>query len=161
MFVARKIFVIVAMCAFLTAVFVLGGDIDNKVCAAPAKSEHKPSDKIILTAIEVFGHHGCTIEEQKLGQKFYVDLELNLDLSKAGFSDDYADTVDYSQVIKLVEKIVGGKPRKLIETVAEELASQILKEFKRVESVKVTLHKPHAPLPMTYSDAAVTIYRER
>ena len=161
MSVVRKIFVIVSMCAFLTSAFFFVGDIDNKVCAAPAKSEQKPSDKIILTAIEVFGHHGCTIEEQKLGQKFYVDLELNLDLSKSGFSDDYADTVDYSQVIKLVEEIVGGKPRRLIEAVAEDLASQILKEFERVESVKVTLHKPHAPLPMTYADAAVTIYRER
>lgn len=161
MSVVRKIFVIVSICAFLTAAFVFGGDIDNKVCAAPAKSEHKPIDKIVLTGIEVFGHHGCTIEEQKLGQKFYVDLELNLDLSKAGMSDEYDDTVDYSQVIKLVEEIVGGKPRRLIETVAEDLATQILKEFERVDSVKVTLHKPHAPLPMTYADAAVTIYRER
>lgn len=119
------------------------------------------SDKIILTGIEIFGHHGCTIEEQKLGQKFYVDLELNLDLSKAGHSDDYADTVDYSQVIKLVEEIVSGTPRRLIETVAEELAAKILAEFERVESLTLTLHKPHAPLPMTYSDAAVKIYRAR
>ena len=119
------------------------------------------SDKIILTGIEIFGHHGCSDEEQKLGQKFYVDLELNLDLSKAGRSDSYDDTVDYSQVISLVEKIVGGTPRRLIETVAENLAEEILKNFNRVESLTLTLHKPNAPLPMTYADAAVKIFRAR
>ena len=119
------------------------------------------SDKIILTGIEIFGHHGCTDAEQKLGQKFYVDLELNLDLSKAGRSDSYDDTVDYSQVILLVEKIVGGTARNLIETVAVELAEKILAEFERVDSLTLTLHKPHAPLPMTYADAAVKIFRER
>lgn len=119
------------------------------------------SDKIILTGIEIFGHHGCSDAEQKLGQKFYVDLELNLDLSKAARSDSYDDTVDYSQVILLVEKIVGGTARNLIETVAVELAEKILAEFERVESLTLTLHKPHAPLPMTYADAAVKIFRER
>ena len=118
-------------------------------------------DKIILTGIEIFGRHGCTVEEQKLGQKFYVDLELDLDLSKAGKSDSYDDTVDYSQVILLVEKIVGGTPRRLIETVAEDLAAKILAEFKKVDSLTVTLHKPNAPLPMTYIDAAVKIFRTR
>lgn len=119
------------------------------------------SDKIILTSIEVFGRHGCTIEEQKLGQKFYVDLELDLDLSAAGKSDSYEDTVDYAQVISTVEKIVGGTPRRLIETVAEELATKILAEFAKVDSLTVTLHKPNAPLPMTYKDAAVKIFRSR
>ena len=119
------------------------------------------SDKIILTGIEIFGRHGCTIEEQKLGQKFYVDLELNLDLSKAGKSDSYEDTVDYAQVISLVEKIVSGTPRRLIETVAEELATKILSEFEKIDSLTLTLHKPNAPLPMTYKDAAVKIFRTR
>ena len=119
------------------------------------------SDKIILTGVEVFGRHGCTLEEQKLGQKFYVDLELNLDLSKVGQSDSYDDTVDYSQVILSVEKIVGGTPRRLIETVAEELAANILAEFEKVDSLTVTLHKPNAPLPMTYKDVAVQIFRTR
>ena len=119
------------------------------------------NDKIILTGIEIFGYHGCSDEEKKLGQKFYVDLELNLDLSKAGQSDNFEDTVDYSQVILLVEKIVGGTPRRLIETVAEEIAEKILAEFERVESLTLTLHKPNAPLPMTYADAAVKIFRAR
>ena len=119
------------------------------------------SDKIILTGIEIFGRHGCSIEEQTLGQKFYVDVELNLDLSKAGRSDNFDDTVDYVKILELVEKIVGGTPRRLIETVAEEIAEKILADFEIIEGVTVTLHKPNAPLKFTYVDAAVKIYRAR
>lgn len=119
------------------------------------------SDKFILTGIEIFGYHGDLPEEKKLGQKFVVDLELNLDLSKAGKSDQLSDTVDYPQILSVVEKIVGGEPKNLIEAVAEEIAEKILRYFDKVESLKVTLHKPFAPLKIKYSDAAVSIFRQR
>ena len=119
------------------------------------------SDKFILTGIEIFGYHGDLPEERKLGQKFLVDLELNLDLSIAGKSDELSDTVDYPKILELTEKIVGGEPKNLIEAVAEELAEKILANFKIVESVKVVLHKPNAPLKIKYLDAAVSIFRQR
>ena len=118
-------------------------------------------DKIILTGISVFGRHGCSEAEQQHGQNFKIDLELNLNLSKAGKTDELSDTVDYSQVLSDVEKIVGGTPRKLIETVAEEIAATLLEKYPMLESLKVTLHKPDAPLSIKYADAAVEIYRGR
>ena len=118
-------------------------------------------DKIILTEIVAFGHHGCTPEEQEHGQNFKVDVELNLDLSKAGKTDNIAETVDYAQVLFIVENIVAGTPRKLIETVAEEISDTLLKRFPLIESLKVVLHKPDAPLPIKYADAAVEILRSR
>lgn len=118
-------------------------------------------DKIILTGIEIYGHHGCTEEEQKRGQVIKVDLELNLSLSKAGKTDDLSETVDYSKILFDVEKIVGGKSRKLIETVAEEIAEKILSDYEKVDSLKVILHKPFANLPINYDDVAVEIFRER
>lgn len=119
------------------------------------------SDKMILTAIEAFGRHGCAEKEQRHGQIFKVDVEMDVDLAKAGASDELADTVDYAAVLSMVEKIVSGKPRKLIEPVAEEIAATILENFARVEAVKVVLHKPDAPLPVKYADAAVSIVRTR
>ncbi len=118
-------------------------------------------DKIILTGISVFGHHGCSEEEQKHGQNFKVDVELNLDLSLAGQTDNLSATVDYAQVLEDVEKIVGGTPRKLIETVAEEIANTLLTKYLSVKSLKVVLHKPDAPLSINYVDAAVEIFRSR
>lgn len=118
-------------------------------------------DRIILTNLEIFGRHGCSVEEQRRGQIFKVDVELNLNLSKAGASDDIGDTVDYAAVMFDVEKIVAGTPRKLIETVAEEIAAALLEKFAQVDSVKVAVHKPNAPLPIKYLDAAVEICRSR
>lgn len=118
-------------------------------------------DKLILKGIEIFGRHGCHIEEQQHGQIFKVDIELNLNLEKAGKTDDINETVDYPQVLFDVEKIVGGTPRKLIETVAEEIAETLLKNYPCVESLKVVLHKPNAPLLVRYAEAAVEISRRR
>ena len=117
-------------------------------------------DKIILTGIEIYGHHGCTIEEQTRGQIIKVDAEIFLDLSKSGKTDELSDTVDYSKILFDVEKIVGGKSRKLIETVAEEVAEKIL-SYEKVSAVKITLHKPFANLPIKYDDVAVEIFREK
>ena len=118
------------------------------------------SDKIILSGIEIYGHHGCTVEEQTRGQVIKVDVEMNLDLSVAGKSDNLDETVDYSKILFDVEKIVAGKSRKLIETVAEEIAEKILSDYK-VESVKIVLHKPFANLPIKYDDVAVEIFRSK
>ena len=119
------------------------------------------SDKMILTAIEVYGRHGCSEAEQRRGQVFKVDVEMDVDLAAAGASDKLTDTVDYAAVLSMVEEIVGGEPRNLIEPVAEEIAATILKKYARVEAVKVVLHKPDAPLPVKYADAAVSIVRAR
>ena len=118
-------------------------------------------DKIILKGIEIFGRHGCSVAEQQRGQIFKVDLELNLSLEAAGQSDDINETVDYAQILFDVERIVGGTPRKLIETVAEEIAETLLEKYPKIETLKVVLHKPNAPLPVRYFEAAVEISRRR
>lgn len=118
-------------------------------------------DKLILKGIEIFGRHGCHAEEQQRGQIFKIDIELNLSLETAGKTDDINETVDYPQVLFDVEKIVAGTPRNLIETVAEEIAETLLKNYPCVESLKVVLHKPNAPLPVRYAEAAVEISRRR
>ena len=119
------------------------------------------SDKIFVTDIEVFGKHGCSEIERRRGQIFKVDVEVDLDLRASGKSDDINDTVDYSAIIFGVERIVSGTPRNLIETVAEEIATSILEKYALAESVRVTIHKPDAPLPVKYADAGVSIFRAR
>ena len=118
-------------------------------------------DKFILTGLEIFGRHGCSTEEQTLGQKFKVDAEIFFDLSKSGKSDDMADTIDYTKILATIKKIVEGEPRKLIETVAEEIAENLLNEFSKIDAVKIVLHKPFAPIDFILSDVAVSITRKR
>ncbi|WP_295160010.1 dihydroneopterin aldolase [Selenomonas sp. AE3005] len=118
-------------------------------------------DKIKLTGLNFYGYHGCLPEERQMGQEFGVDVSMYLDLQEAGETDKLAATVNYTDVYKLVKKVVEGEPRKLIEAVGEEIAQGILAEFSLVEKVRVTVHKPHAPLPGVFTDASISIVRTR
>ena len=118
-------------------------------------------DKIILERMEFYGYHGVLPEENRLGQLFFVDLELSLDLSAAGRSDSLADTVDYAEVHRLVKGIVEGKRFKLIEALAEHIASEILQTYTKIIETTVRITKPHPPFPMHSRGVRVEIARRR
>lgn len=118
-------------------------------------------DRIRLTGMRFYGYHGFFPEEARLGQSFIVDLELEVDLRPAGTQDSLALTVDYGKVYGTVKEIVEGAPFKLIEAVAERVASRVLGHFSGVQAVTVQVHKPNAPIPGPVDDVTVEIYRRR
>lgn len=118
------------------------------------------TDRIELTGIRAWGHHGVLDHERRLGQEFVVDLSLALDLTTAGASDDLADTVDYGVLAQRTADMVAGDPCRLLEALAERIAVMALADH-RVEAVTVTVHKPSAPFLVPVADAAVTITRAR
>jgi 7,8-dihydroneopterin aldolase/epimerase/oxygenase len=103
------------------------------------------SDSIRLTGLTFYGYHGVLPEERRLGQRFVVELELNLDLAPAGRSDDLTDTVNYSELYRLVRDVVEGEPRNLLEAVAEQIAETVQKQT-GAETVRVRVAKPWAPV---------------
>jgi dihydroneopterin aldolase len=115
-------------------------------------------DEITLTGLRVFGRHGVYDQERREGQDFLVDLTLFLDTRPAAASDDVADTVHYGELAEQVAAIVGGEPVDLVETLAARIADHVL-TFGLVERVRVTVHKPDAPIALTFADVAVTIER--
>ncbi|MGB3770137.1 MAG: dihydroneopterin aldolase [Rhodococcus sp. (in: high G+C Gram-positive bacteria)] len=118
------------------------------------------SDRIELRGLTVRGNHGVFDHEKRDGQDFVVDVVVHLDLSKAAASDDLADTLHYGELAEAAAAVIAGPTRDLIETVAGEIADGVLTD-PRVERVEVTLHKPSAPIPLTFSDVAVSIDRSR
>ena len=116
-------------------------------------------DRILLTGLRVRGRHGVLPHEAQLGQVFVVDLELALDLAAAGRADDLALTVDYGSLAGRVAELVGGRPRRLLEAVAEDVARLVLAD-ERVRQVRVRVAKPNAPLPVD-ATVAVEITRNR
>jgi 7,8-dihydroneopterin aldolase/epimerase/oxygenase len=114
----------------------------------------------MLTGLRVRGHHGVFEHEKRDGQDFLVDVTVWIDLDTAARTDELADTVDYGALAGRAAEIVGGKPRDLIETVATELASDVMTDD-RVHAVEVTIHKPSAPIPLSFADVAVTVRRSR
>ena len=121
-----------------------------------------PEDRILLTGMIFYGHHGALPVERELGQRFVVDIGLECDLRPAGLSDDLAKTVDYSEVHRQVREIVEDEPVNLIETVAERIATSILEEHRLVEAIRVRVTKPDVRLEDTVLDgSAVEILRHR
>ncbi|MCF3944447.1 dihydroneopterin aldolase [Oceanobacillus alkalisoli] len=118
-------------------------------------------DKIILKQLQFYGYHGLFPEERKLGQRFTVDLELFLDLYQAGTTDAMEDSVHYGEVFEVVQSIVEGEPKNLIEAVAETIAARLLGNFQLLSACRVQVTKPNPPINGQYHSVAVEIYREK
>ena len=110
--------------------------------------------------IECFGHHGVFDFERREGQTFVIDLTLGIDTAPAAASDDLRDTVDYGSLVASVQAAVETDPVDLIETLAQRIAGVCLLDD-RVQWVRVTVHKPDAPIEATFADVALTITRKR
>lgn len=118
-------------------------------------------DKIILNDMQFYGYHGLFPEENRLGQRFYVSVELFLDLTNPGKTDNMNDSIDYGLVYQYVQQIVEGEAKKLVEAVAEEIAERLLSAFSLLTACKITVTKPDPPIPGHYRSVAVEILRER
>jgi 7,8-dihydroneopterin aldolase/epimerase/oxygenase len=118
-------------------------------------------DKIHVSRMEFYGYHGVFPEETKLGQRFAVDLTVELDLSVAGKSDRLEDSISYADLYQVTKEVVEGEPCKLVEAVAERIASNILEKFNSVALCHVKVIKPDPPIPGHYQSVAIEITRGR
>jgi dihydroneopterin aldolase len=119
------------------------------------------NDSIEIKGLFGFGYHGFFDDERENGQRFLVDAILEVDLRSASKSDLLDDTVNYSAVCDLILEQVVGPPVSLIESLAGQIADVILEKFTGVKSVKITLHKPDAPVAVKVDDISVSITRTR
>ncbi|MDP5276974.1 dihydroneopterin aldolase [Chengkuizengella axinellae] len=117
-------------------------------------------DKIIMEKMEFYGYHGVFPEERKLGQKFTVDTVLYLPLASAGKSDDLNETINYAEVYEVIKKIMEQQSYELIETLAEKIASTLLKTYTKINEITVKVTKPNPPFDIHFSGVAVEIHRK-
>ena len=118
-------------------------------------------DKIYVNRMEFYGYHGVFPEENRLGQRFIVDLTVSIDLKKAGELDELKYSVNYGELYQVCKEVVEGKPFKLLEAVAEEIAASVISAFSLVQDVTVKVIKPDPPIPGHYKTVAVEIMRRR
>jgi len=118
------------------------------------------SDRIQLHDMVFQGRHGVYEHELQNEQPFHVDLDLQLDLQRAGVDDDLAGTVDYGAVYELVRRIVESTSFRLIEGLAEAIAHEVLAGF-AVDQVVVRVRKPQVDLGGPLAWAGVEIRRGR
>jgi dihydroneopterin aldolase len=119
------------------------------------------SDTIFVSGLALHAYHGVMQHEAKVGQTFKLDLVLAIDLAAAARSDKLVNTVSYDKVVDAVSKAFCARRYRLVEAAAGAVADAVLGGFAQVTSVRVTVHKPHAPIAATFDDVGITIERAR
>jgi dihydroneopterin aldolase len=119
------------------------------------------SDTIFVSGLALHAYHGVMQHEAKVGQTFKLDLVLGIDLAAAARSDKLVNTVSYDKVVDTVSKAFRVRRYRLVEAAAGAVADAVLGGFSQVTSVRVTVHKPHAPIAATFDDVGITIERSR
>lgn len=117
-------------------------------------------DRITLTGLEVFAHHGVFEHEQVSGQVFRIDVSVSMDLTEARHRDDLSSTLHYGELAQAIHDRVAGERWDLIERVAERIVDLVFAD-RRVQAVEVTVHKPQAPIEVAFDDVSVTVTRRR
>lgn len=118
-------------------------------------------DKIIVSGLEIFAYHGVNDWEREDGQTFVLDVEGYADLSAPCLTDNLNETLNYSRMIKNIRQTMLSEKNKLIERAAQRVADGLLAEFPAMQSVKVRLRKPDAPVKADFDFVAVEIERKR
>jgi dihydroneopterin aldolase len=104
-----------------------------------------------------FARHGVLDEEETLGQRFYVDAELTVDPGNALERDSIEGTVDYGVAFSVIEKIITGERRFLIEALALEVGKALVARFPQITNAAITVRKPNAPVAGVLDHVEVTV----
>lgn len=124
-------------------------------------TESFAGDRIILKDLGFYGYHGVFAEEAKLGQRFFIDLEIGLDLSLPASTDRLSTGTSYGDVYDVVKAAFEGQRMKLLEALGQNIIDAIFEAFQTVDWVIIRIRKPEAPIAMVRGEAAVELHRRR
>jgi dihydroneopterin aldolase len=119
------------------------------------------SDTVFVTGLVVHAYHGVGDDEGRIGQQFLIDLAVEMELAGAAHSDKLADTISYADLIEVASRAFRAQRYRLVEAAAGAVADALLDTFPRIERLRVTVHKPHAPIAAVFGDVGVTLVRSR
>ena len=119
------------------------------------------TDQIFIHGLSLHAYHGVMEHEASVGQAFTLDLVLDIELAQAALSDKVADTVSYSGIVQVASEAFCASRYRLIEAAAGAVADAVLERFPRIKAIRVTVHKPHAPIAATFRDVGVELVRSR
>ena len=119
-----------------------------------------PLDCVALEGMEFFAFHGFYDEEQRIGNKYGVDLKVYVDLTTAAATDSLPRTVNYEQLYAIVLAEMGTRAR-LLEHLGQRILARVLAQFPHIARVEVSVSKFNPPLGGICTRARVTLARER
>jgi len=124
-------------------------------------SQDFAGDRIILKDLGFYGYHGVFAEEAKLGQRFFIDLELGVDLSAPAATDRLSTGISYAEIYDVVKTTFEARRMKLLEALAQNIVDAIFEAFQGVEWIVIRVRKPEAPIAMVRGEAAIELHRKR
>ena len=116
--------------------------------------------KVALEGLEFFAYHGFYDEEQKIGNKYSVDVEVETDLMKAASKDALGETVDYEELYKMIAKVM-ARPTRLLEAINYRIMKEVFAHFKAAKRVQVSISKFNPPIGGVCHRARVTMIKSR
>lgn len=119
------------------------------------------SARIDILGLRIFARHGVGADERMLGQNFIIDLSLDVDVAASFTSDNIHDSVNYAEVVTLVQNRFTATSFHLLEAAAHHLIQELLATFARISHVRLTLHKPSAPVEANFTTISVTLDQTR
>jgi len=112
--------------------------------------------KIILEGMEFFAYHGCYKEEQIIGTKFIVDLQVSVDTNTAEESDHLKDTLSYVHLYQVVKKEMEQKSH-LLEHVAKRIMDSLKAGFPQVQRIELKISKINPPIGGKVSNVSYSV----
>lgn len=117
------------------------------------------ADRIEIRGLKAMGKHGVRDFEKTRPQPFIIDAILEVDTRDAGKSDDLEDTVSYSTVVTIIAGVIEGEHSDLIEHLAQRIAEAVLQHDELIQSIDLTVRKPHAMVSAHVTDVGIRIVR--
>ncbi len=119
------------------------------------------ADWLVVNGLTILSKVGCLPVEQSVPQPIEVDIALEMDLREVGKTDDIKKGVDYRKVCDAVRQVLEQSSFKLLESAAYAIASRLLRQFPKVQRVRVEVRKPHPPIPVPLQSASVRMELSR
>lgn len=115
--------------------------------------------KIIIEEMEFYAFHGHYEEEQIVGNRFLVDLEIETNLDPAAESDQLEDAVNYQQAYILIKKEMRRKKSNLLENIASRILDALFEEMEGIEKATLRMRKMHPPMGGPIRSVGVSMSR--
>ena len=116
-------------------------------------------DLVIVKGLQLWGTHGAYPEENKLGQKFIIDVEASYDMTTICLTDKLETGLSYVTVYEIAKKVVTTEQHKLLQRVAQRIAEEVIKAYP-IKQVRVTVKKPSVAIGGILGYTAVSIVRD-
>jgi dihydroneopterin aldolase len=117
--------------------------------------------KIVIEEMEFYAFHGHYQEEQIVGNRFLVDLEMDADLSAAAASDSLNDAVNYQQAYQIIKNEMRRTKSNLLENIGKRILDALYAEMEGIEKATIRIRKLNPPMGGPIKSVGIKMSRKK